>query len=137
MSEIADVNAMSKIEAALVAARELHPPADADGTWCRTWAQAWAACLLASQQTTRRNSEMIRLGIEYGLVAALDSSCPDKAWSSWSKLWAMIWANSWCLELSRSERCGLALFHPEVIADRVLATSLRIIRSMNGSGTPS
>lgn len=130
MSEIADVNAMTKIEAAIAAAREEHPARDEDGQWCRTWASAWVACLLRTEQITKRSGEMIRLGIEYGLVAALDGACPDGAWLNWSKLWAMIWANSWCMELSRSERDGLTLFRPEVISDRVLATSLRIIRSM-------
>lgn len=73
---------------------------------------------------------MIRLGIEYGLVAALDGACPPDVWLSWSKLWAVIWSRSWSAELSRLEKRGLALFRQEVIADRVLAASLRILRSM-------
>lgn len=133
MSDIADVRAMSKIEEAIAAAQENRPDKDDAGTWCETWANAWVSCLLATGQVTRRSSEMIRLGIEYGLVAALDGTCPEEAWVNWSKLWAMIWANSWCMELARSERGGLALLRPEVISDRALATALRIIRSMHGT----
>lgn len=131
MSDIADVRAMSMIEAAIAAAQEDHPEQDEDGSWRSAWANAWVACLLSVEQVTRRTSEMIRLGIIYGLEVAMDGPHSAEVWSSWSKLWAMIWANSWCMELARSERGGLALFKPEVIADRVLATSLRIIRSMH------
>lgn len=131
MSDIADVRAMSIIEAAIAAAQDDRPASDEDGSWCRTWANAWVSCLLATDQVPRRSSEMIRLGIEYGLIAALDGTCPEEAWLNWGKLWAMIWANSWCLEQTRSEKGGIALFRPEIISDRVLATSLRIVRSMH------
>lgn len=133
MGDIADVGAMQRIEAAIAAAKESRPPDDEDGLWCRTWASSWVACLLETEQVTRRTSEMIRLGIEYGLMAAMDGPCSQEEWLNWSKLWAMIWANSWCMELSRTEREGLTLFRPEVIGDRVLATSLRIMRSVGSN----